>query len=160
MTLWRKKMKILLPIDGSRFSDAAVRSVAEQAQQGIEVRVLHVVQTPSTALEFLVSAAGQMAGYMPTFAPELKAELKRAEELVTKTSELLRSKGLTVVSAVEQGDPKSKIIEEANKWSADLIVIGSHGRKGLEHFLLGSVAEAVAYHAGCSVKIVRIPSKR
>ena len=72
---------------------------------------------------------------------------------------MLRSKGLKVTTTVEQGDPKSKIIEAASKWHADLIVVGSHGRKGLEHFLLGSVSDAVARHAGCSVEIVRIPPK-
>jgi nucleotide-binding universal stress UspA family protein len=154
-------MKIVLAIDGSKYSEAAVQSVIEQAQpQGTEVRVLHVVQPPSQALEFVVSAAGQVAGYMPTLAPEFEAELKQAGELVAKTVGLLRSKDLTATFAVEQGDPKSKIIEVADKWRADLIVVGSHGRKGLEHFLLGSVAEAVAHHAGCSVEIVRIPSRR
>ena len=153
-------MKILLPIDGSRFSDAAVQSVIDQAPQGTEVRVLHVAEPPSTSLKCVVFAAGEIAGYMPKLTPEWEAELKEAEELVANTAGLLRSKGLTVVSAVEQGDPKSKIIEDAHKWRADLIVIGSHGRKGLEHFLLGSVSEVVARHASCSVEIVRIPSNR
>jgi nucleotide-binding universal stress UspA family protein len=88
-----------------------------------------------------------------------EAETKQAEALVTKVADELRSKGLKVTTVVEQGDPQSKIIDAAAKWHADLIVIGSHGRKGLEHFLLGSVSEAVARHAGCSVEIVRIPLK-
>jgi nucleotide-binding universal stress UspA family protein len=79
--------------------------------------------------------------------------------LVTKVADELRFKNLKVTTTVEQGDAKSKIIDWASKWRADLIVVGSHGRKGLEHFLLGSVSEAVARHAGCSVEIVRIPSK-
>jgi nucleotide-binding universal stress UspA family protein len=49
------------------------------------------------------------------------------------------------------------ILDTAAKWHADLIVIGSHGRKGLDRFLLGSVSEAVARHAPCSVQIVRVP---
>lgn len=48
-------------------------------------------------------------------------------------------------------------LEQASKWGADLIVLGSHGRKGLKHFLLGSVSETVARHAICSVEIVRVP---
>jgi nucleotide-binding universal stress UspA family protein len=127
-------MKIVLAIDGSKYSEAAVQSVIEQAQPGTEVPVLHVVQPPSQALEFVVSAAGQVAGYMPTLAPEFEAELKQAGELVAKTVGLLRSKDLTATFAVEQGDPKSKIIEVADKWRADLIVVGSHGRKAWNTF--------------------------
>jgi len=65
----------------------------------------------------------------------------------------------SLTAAVEEGDPKSKILDTARDWDADLIVLGSHGRKGLQHFLMGSVSEAVARHAECSVEIVRISSK-
>ena len=47
------------------------------------------------------------------------------------------------------------ILEEAREWGADLIVVGSHGRRGLERFLLGSVADSIAIHAECSVEVIR-----
>jgi nucleotide-binding universal stress UspA family protein len=59
---------------------------------------------------------------------------------------------------VEPGNPKSAIIDAANKWHADLIVLGSHGRSAVQRFLMGSVSEAVVRHAHCSVEIVRIPA--
>ena len=62
-----------------------------------------------------------------------------------------------VTTAVVLGFPKLVILDQAREWRADLIVVGSHGRKGLEHFLMGSVSEAVARHAACSVEIVRPP---
>ena len=65
--------------------------------------------------------------------------------------------GFKVQTAVEEGDPKSKILDHATRWGADIIVLGSHGRKGFEHFLMGSVSESVVRHAPCSVEIVRIP---
>jgi nucleotide-binding universal stress UspA family protein len=145
-------MKIILAIDGSKFSEAAVQTVIEQARpQDTEIRVLHVVEPPSLLV------AREMGGYDPALDAVWEAETKQAETLVTKVADGLRSKGLKVTTAVERGDPKSKIIDAASKWRADLIVVGSHGRKGLEHFLLGGVSEAVARHAGCSVEIVRIP---
>ena len=145
-------MKIILAIDGSKFSEAAGQTVIEQARpQDTEIRVLHVVEPPSLLV------AREMGGYDPALDAVWEAETKQAETLVTKVADGLRSKGLKVTTAVERGDPKSKIIDAASKWRADLIVVGSHGRKGLEHFLLGSVSEAVARHAGCSVEIVRIP---
>ena len=64
--------------------------------------------------------------------------------------------GLKVIAALEVGDAKSRILDVAEEWHADLIVLGSHGRKGVNRFLMGSVSEAVARHACCSVEIVRV----
>jgi nucleotide-binding universal stress UspA family protein len=52
-------------------------------------------------------------------------------------------------------DGRSVIVDEARKWSADLIVLGSHGHTGMKRLLLGSVASSVVSHAPCSVEIVR-----
>lgn len=148
-------MKIVLAIDGSRFSDAAVEAMIAQVQpQHTKIRVLHVVEPPSLLV------AREMGGYDRALDATWEAELKLAEGLVAKTVERLRSKGLKATGAVEQGDAKSKILDAAKDWRADLIVLGSHGRKGLAHFLMGSVSEAVVRHADCSVEIVRISSSR
>src|ERR1019366_1430651 len=147
-------MKIVLAIDGSKFSEAAIRTVIEQAHPlDTEIQVLHVVEPASLLV------AREMGGYDRNLDVVWESETKQAEALVTKVADELRSKGLKVTTVAEQGDPQSKIIDAAAKWHADLIVIGSHGRKGLEHFLLGSVSDAVVRHAGCSVEIVRIAPK-
>jgi nucleotide-binding universal stress UspA family protein len=143
-------MKILLAIDGSRFSEAAAHSVVEQTRpQAPEIRVLNVVKPLS------FPATREKRGIDRALDAVRVAETKEAEALVTKVADELRSKGLKVTTAVESGDPKSKIIDEASKWHADLIVVGSHGRNAMGHFLLGSVSEAIARHANCSVKIMR-----
>lgn len=80
--------------------------------------------------------------------------------LCKEAADTLKAAGFKQPShAVEEGNPKVVIVDEANKWRADLIVLGSHGRKGLDRFLLGSVSEAVSRHATCSVEIVRVPAK-
>jgi len=56
---------------------------------------------------------------------------------------------------VPVGDPAASIADTARDWSADLVVIGSHGRGGLDRVVLGSVAESLARHAPCPVLIVR-----
>lgn len=146
-------MKVLLSIDGSQFSEAAVKAVMEQSRpHDTEVRVLHVVEPPP----LLVTR--EMGGYNPDLETAWEKELKTAEALVERAAEKLRSKGFKVSTLVEQGEPRSRIIDLASAWNADLIVIGSHGRKGLDRFLMGSVSEAVARHARCSVEIVRIHS--
>jgi nucleotide-binding universal stress UspA family protein len=144
------QMKILLAIDESKSSQAAVQSVMAMAcQPGIEVKVLHVVEPPSLLV------GREMTGPDPEFEAVWKTFREHAEALVAKATEALRKAGLNAAPAVEDGDPKSKIIDMAKEWHADLIVVGSHGRKGLNRFLLGSVSEAVARHAHCSVEIVR-----
>ena len=145
-------MKILIAIDNSKFSEAAIQAVTERGRpQHTEVRVLHVVEP----IPLLVSR--EMAGYDPAIETAWESQKQSAEALVAKAAESLHARGLKVTTAVVEGDPKSKILDLAEEWHADLIVIGSHGRKGLSRFLIGSVSDAVARHARCSVEIVRFP---
>jgi nucleotide-binding universal stress UspA family protein len=95
-----------------------------------------------------------MAEYIP---PEESAQ--EAKALVAKTADAVRSAGISVTTSIVQGEPKSAIIDDAEAWGADLIVLGSHGRKGLQRFMLGSVSETVLRHAHCSVEIVRLAPK-
>jgi nucleotide-binding universal stress UspA family protein len=91
---------------------------------------------------------------------ELERELRnRAAELTTRASEKLKKRKLKVETAIREGDARSAIVDEARKWSADLIVMGSHGYTGLKRLLLGSVASFVVSHAPCSVEVVRKKEK-
>lgn len=63
--------------------------------------------------------------------------------------------GLTVTSEVLVGSPKQLIVDEAERWQADLVVLGTHGHGAPGRFLLGSVAHSVVLHAPCSVEVVR-----
>ena len=143
-------MKILLATDGSKFSDAAAQSLAAQFRpQSTEVLVLSVVE-PISAV-----APPQMS---PRYYPELEEQIVEAKRLVERTAKTLADAGFKTSTSVATGDAKSVILDEAAEWDADLIVLGSHGRTGVERFLLGSVSEAVARHTTCSVEIVRMPS--
>jgi nucleotide-binding universal stress UspA family protein len=146
-------VKVLLAIDESKFSQAAAQAVIERVlPKDTEVRVLHVV-TPISPV------VGEMGtGITDTSAWE-QAQLTQAKTLVDEVAQRLRAARLNVSTVVEEGDPKTKIIDHAAYWHADLIVLGSHGRKGIDRFLLGSVSEAVARHAPCSVEIVRFPAQ-
>lgn len=142
-------MKILLAIDNSKFSEAAVETViAHHKLQGLEVRVLHAAEPP------ILFTAPEMAEYIP---PTESAE--EAKTIVAKAAAELRSAGVNATTAVVQGDAKSVILDDAKTYGADLIVVGSRGRKGLDRFMLGSVSDAVLRHAHCSVEVVRLPHK-
>lgn len=82
---------------------------------------------------------------------------KHATGTVDRAAEIVRQSqsGLVVETRVESGDPRVVILDEAERWKADLIVAGSHGLGGVRRLLLGSVAQHVATHAPCSVEIVR-----
>jgi nucleotide-binding universal stress UspA family protein len=86
-------------------------------------------------------------------------ERKRADECAAKAADSLRRAGFEAETLVTENEVRTAILDIASEWQADLIVVGSHGRKGLDKFLLGSVAESVARHAKCSVWIVRIPQR-
>lgn len=148
----RRIKRILLPIDDSKYSEAAAQLLSEQFRpHTVEVKVVYVVEPPDPFV------AREMGAFDLNLDAAWDAMTKQAAILVAKVAEVLCSKGLGATGVVEQGDPKARIIEVAKEWQADLIVLGSHGRKGLEHFLLGSVSEAVARHAPCSVEVVRVP---
>lgn len=142
-------MKILVAIDDSKYSEAAINGVANYFKpQNAEVRILNVV-TP-----VVLSALPQMSrGY----APELEDQAKQARVLVDKYAQQLRADGYKVDSTIETGDVRESIIDSAARWNADLILLGSHGHKGMGRLLLGSVAESVVRHANCSVLVARLP---
>jgi nucleotide-binding universal stress UspA family protein len=143
-------MKILLAIDGSDFSQAALQSViARPWPANSKAKVLNVVEPPSLLM------GREMAAYDPEFEAVWKALREQAKDLVEKAADKLRVAKFDVSTELVEGDPKSQIIDVANEWHADMIVLGSHGRTGLSRFLIGSVSQAVVRHAHCSVEIIR-----
>ena len=131
--------RVLLATDGSDFSGAAAEALAARPwPEGSEFRIVSVQEpwaiTPS----------------------EVRNE-EQAEEAVRRAKQVLASAGLDATDVVLSGNPKL-ILEEAKRWNADLVVVGSHGRRGFKRFLLGSVSEAVAMNADCSVVVVRNPA--
>jgi nucleotide-binding universal stress UspA family protein len=148
-------MKILLAIDGSACSAAATDGVANQFfPTGTEVLVL-------TAVDWLrhLSLAESFAEGADAAGAVLRrrdAMVREARELVEGSASRLRSAGFIVSTCVRtEGDPRVVILDVAESWPADLIVLGSHGRTGIDRFVLGSVAEHVVRHARCSVEVIR-----
>jgi len=79
-----------------------------------------------------------------------------AQEVVDAAAERLRQGGLIATPLVIEGSPKQVLIDEAERWGADSIFVGSRGLDGaLKRFLLGSVSSAVVSNATCSVEVVR-----
>lgn len=148
-------MKILLAVDGSKFSQTAIDEVIRRSWPSpTEVRILSVVHPfpfPLLPDPFNVGAA--------CYYESLKEERKRASRDIEDAERQIREKApqLTVAAERLEGSPKKMIVEEAERWGADLIIVGTHGHGGVTRFPIGSVAQAVVAHAPCSVEVVRRP---
>lgn len=81
------------------------------------------------------------------------------QEAVSTAEQVLGSAGLKATGEVLSGKPKEVILKDPQNWAADQIVVGSHGRRGVKRFFLGSVSEAVTMNAHCSVVLVRSSRK-
>jgi len=154
-----ERFKILLATDGSDCSVAAIKSVAKRPwPPKTAIRVISAV-APFVPIADATSAyfySGQTV--MAAQAVE-KAGHARATEALSRAGELFREAGVAGVETSEPilGDPRAVILDEATNWSADLIVVGSHGWRGLDRLVMGSVSESVAMHAHCSVEVIRPP---
>lgn len=147
-------MKILLAIDGSPCSETAVDAVARRPwPEDSQLRVISVIEPPGalTAEPYM-----GVAGY---FEEVERLKQQQAEEILARAAEALRAGAGTarmgIATEALTGSPRRTIVEEAESWGADLIVVGSHGYHTWERMLLGSVSQSVAAHALCSVEIVR-----
>jgi nucleotide-binding universal stress UspA family protein len=149
------KMRILLAIDGSDASGAAAEEVARRPwPRGSRLRVITVVTLPWTSM----SPGLDLENYREDIFRGLEAAARaHAQRLVDEAVALIAEGGgdMTVTAKVLTGSPKLRILDEAERWDADLIVVGAHDYSGDERVMFGSVSQAVVVNARCSVEIVR-----
>lgn len=146
--------RIFVPVDDSETSALALNEACRLAAEvGATVRLVHVVDLAQFGwggAEFLDAA-------------ELQDSIKQAgEQVLGQAKQKAEVLGVNPQGAVLEswGDRlASVIIDDANKWGADLIVMGTHGLGGLMHLLLGSVAEGVLKMADVPVLLVRHPGE-
>ncbi len=148
-------MKVLLPIDTSPCSDAAVQAVINQFQPDqTDVRVLHAVDWTVELPTYLAFAEG------PTAARDiLDARSKRMEDgwtLVARVAERLKAAGFATSTEVRDGGAVDAILASADEWHPDVILMGSHSRHGVNRVLYGSVAEHVMRQATCGVEVIPV----
>jgi nucleotide-binding universal stress UspA family protein len=149
-------MRVLLAVDGSACSEMAVHTVMGRFRPGdTQVKVLHAVEWMREMPLCFQYASGPTAGH--DVVESRNASFERARKLVEGVAAQLEFKGFHPSVSTPDADPRHAILEAAREWPADLIVIGSHGRQGLDRLFMGSVAESVARRAPCSVEIVGMP---
>jgi nucleotide-binding universal stress UspA family protein len=149
--------RILVPVDGSRTSTLGLQEAVRLAKSsGAKLRLIHVVDE---------SVAMQDSAY--TFGTEdmLSILKKGGQQSLKRAQDLVARHGLTAESRLVEsfvGRVADVIVSDAKKWRADLIVMGTHGRRGFSHMMLGSDAELVIRSASAPVLLVRgsAPAKR
>jgi len=142
---------VMIAIDGSSCSNVAFESVLHRQWSTDDVfRIFSVV-------ELIIGEYPMAMTYVDAMVEAQQDLVRQARELVQTKMAMLQSQlpQNKVTGDVMEGPVADMILAQSKHWQADLIVLGSHGRKGFTKFLLGSVAEKVASHATCSVEIIR-----
>jgi nucleotide-binding universal stress UspA family protein len=138
--------RILLPTDGSQGTDRAVdEAIGLAAETGAELHVLFVVDAANVP-------------YAPEMTDErLETQLRGiGEEAIESIRERAETEGVAVREAIENGTPHREVLSYVDREGVDLVVMGTHGRSGLDKYLLGSVTERVVRSADVPVLTVRV----
>jgi nucleotide-binding universal stress UspA family protein len=148
-----KLHKILIAVEDSEHSDKAANYGFGLARKlKAQVALIHVNEIPAGTPYI----ADPMLNEPPVILPEMiRIQQENSKRLLSRISKL--GDGITIDTFQNLGDPKDEILSVADEWNADLIILGTHGRTGLDHFISGSIAESVARKAKCPVLI--IPNK-
>ncbi len=146
-----KAVRILVGVDGSEGSDAAVDSIISRNwSTGIEVCV-------ASAMDYLVPLK-QFDLVEPTgfhHSEYFREELQKAEKNINEAAKKLERAGFPTISVIKNQDPKTFLIEQAKEWKADCVFVGAKGLSRIKRILIGSVSSSVAARAECSVEVVR-----
>ena len=143
--------RILVPIDGSPTSSRGLQEAIKLAKlTGARLRLIHVVDSISfaTGMEAATMVTAEMLGLMR----------QGGEQLLAKASARVEKAGVRVDSVLFDsiaGRVCDLVVEQATQWRAGLIVLGTHGRRGIGRMLLGSDAEMIARLATVPVLLVR-----
>lgn len=159
----RERMKVLIAYDGSSYADAALDDLRgaglPREVEALVVTVGDVLMTPPSRYEtYMLALTSQKATSVLAPAREQASQaLEEARVLATEASRRVRSyfPGWEARAEALVGTPSRELIQKAERWKADLIVVGSQGRSALGRLFLGSVSKKVVTEVRCSVRVAR-----
>lgn len=146
-------MKVLVATDGSECSLAALTSVAARPwPEGSSFRVISIPE-PFMPLDQFPQFESKEIEKLNT------AALRDANRYADAGAAILRKAGLetSTETPLPRDSDAREIVKEAERWEAQMVIVGSHGRHGFDRLTMGSVSEHVALHAPCSVEVIRRP---
>jgi universal stress protein A len=149
----KRVKKILCPVDFSEISDEALEIAIQMAEKfGSTFSILYVLPRPAyydwtlTGMSNIV-----LDDYFEKSKKEAETKIKNLKQIIETDHPFLE----VDYEISDKMDTAQAIIDKAKASKADLVVLGSHGRRGMNRILLGSVAESVLRHAGCAVMIYK-----
>lgn len=146
-------MRVLLAVDGSPCSEAAVQEVAARPwPSNSEFRIVSAFQVPPVLTPETWTI---QAEYYEELERVVREQTQKIVDAASAKLRLALAESAKVSSYILPGSPQGVILEAAERWKADLIVVGSHGYGTWHRLVLGSVSQAVVLHAKCSVEVVR-----
>lgn len=146
-------MKVLLAVADEEFGTAIADFVTSHHwPESTIFKVLHVIEW--TPPERELAAISSLRLYLEERQQYANAVSVRIIERIKRALP-----GYTIEEVILPGSPVARIVSIANSWQADMIIVGSHGRKGMSLFILGSVSLGVVTNASCTVVVIRLPAR-
>ncbi len=151
-----RPLQVLVGVDESKYSASIIDHILSMPwPTRTHFKCVHVM--PELSERIFLDPDCEFAYRMSNQYDDLyRIQKKLLEDATSKLKDAYGKKSAS--SEVLFGEPRKELIKHAKEWPADLLILGSHGKRGVEKLLLGSVSEAVATHANCSVEITRAPS--
>ncbi len=146
-------MNILLAIDGSQQSEAVIEWCARFGKIVTRIKLVTVIELNYAIASDPFAASAEI--FIEIEANERKNAAQRIEKAQTRLRELFLDHNCEIITKTVNGIPAQVIVEEAENWEADLIMVGSHGYGFWQRTVIGSVSDAVIHHAKCSVLVVK-----
>lgn len=149
--------RILIAVDDSPYSDQAVNyGVLLAKNLGSKITLVHVDEIPISS----PYSADPLLNESPAMIPELMHIQEEASKLLFKRIKEQHADTVEISAITKIGRAQDEILAVADSCKADMIILGTHGRTGFDHFISGSVSESVARKAKCPVLIIPNPDKK
>ncbi len=143
--------RILIAVEDSPYSDEAIRYGMMLAKKmGSKIAMVHADEIPVNT----PYVADPMLSETPLMIPEMMEIQEEASKNLFKRIDAEYGEGIQITKYIRVGRAQDEILAVAEEYKADLIILGTHGRTGLDHFISGSVSSSVAKRAKCPVMII------
>ncbi|XP_057765762.1 universal stress protein A-like protein isoform X2 [Salvia miltiorrhiza] len=152
--------KVMVAIDESEFSLYALDWTLQNLRETLEDSKLVIFTAQSVSDFGYLYASSYGAAPIELVSSVQEHNKKIAEALLEKTKGICSQYGVTAITVTEVGEPKEVICEAVEKLKIDLLVVGSHGRRGLQRVFLGSVSNYCVHNAKCHVLVVKKNERR
>lgn len=145
-------MNVLLAVDSVEFNKVMADFINSHSwQSGSTFRIVHAIEP--------ALLDGSEVAFLPFLTELIENEKVESEKLVADMCNRIQAQkaNSTIITEVIEGHACAQLLKIAAEWKADMVIVGSHGRKGISRFTLGSISSSVVALAPCSVVVLRLP---